>query len=395
MRPRPLLASLAMLAMQAFAACTTPPPVRPPAAEFLVAAGDSTYWVRPAASRMRLRSSPILLARLDSRFHEVYVTEDVRAYDDATFIGQRVWRRDLVRGDSVLVFEDTLAPAAARRWLAANPDARILPPGDPHPEEPAASVVVDVVVIAVHGPYVSLEYHADIESATEQPWHTTRRAVVDLRSGRPVSVAELFGAGAARAAVRDARRSFLAAVDSIAASPGARAAALATTLDGFAFDPASFSLAGDAAAPAIAFFVPGRGEGEAGDVAIPLPELVLPAPGWWGAVREGLPAIDDAEPVDRWDHGRYMVTAEYDEHAAVLTLSDERDREWPVGHVQAPVHHILWLDAPAVDSLTRRGLRRAFDEAVFYDDKMQTASFTPPVARARCASTPAATRRRG
>ena len=368
---------LALLASALLGGCAGEAPARPPAAEFLVSAGDSTYWVRPAGSVLRMRGSPILVARLDGRFHEVYVTDDERAYEDATFIGQRVWRRDLVRGDSVLVFEDTLAPAIARRWVGENAGARLLAPGDPHPEDPVASVIVEVSVVAVHGAYLSLEYHADVESESDRPWHTTRRSVVDLRSGRPVSVGELFGAAAARQAIRDGRRSYLDAVDSIANSADARAAALAMSLGAFSFDPASFTIGGDAGSPTVAFFVPGRGEGEAGDLAIPLPELPVAAPPWWADVRLGLPLAEVEGPGEHWEHGGYAVNAEYDADGVGLTLRDAGDRTWSIGRVQAPVHHILWLDAPPLDSASRRGLRRAFDDAVFYDETMQTASYGP------------------
>lgn len=378
MLQRPLLAAALLAAI--LAGCADAPDARPPEAEFLVAAGDSTYWVRPARNGLRLRGSPILLARVDERFHEVFVTDDERLYDDASFVGQRVWRRDLVRGDSVLVFEDTLAPALARRWASQQAGARLLGPSDAPADEPLASAMVEVAVIAVHGPYLSFEYHADVESEDERPWHTTRRGVVDLRSGRQMSLADLFGAPVARRLVTAARRNYLETVDSLVQSGDRRAATLAASLDAFAFDASSFTLGGDARAPAVGFFVPGRGEGDAGEVAIPIPELPVPAPGWWPEVRAGLPAGDDESPADRWEHQGYAVTAERGALTARLTLTDAADRHWPIGTVQAPVHHILWLDTPAVDSATRRGLSRAFDEAVFYDETMRTASRPIPFA---------------
>ena len=364
---------LAMLGLATLAGCSSGKPAPPPAAEFLVSAGDSTYWVRPAGNGMRLRGSPMLLARFDGRFHEVYVTDDERAYEDATFIGQRVWRRDLVRGDSVLVFEDTLAPAMARRWAADNPDARLLPMGEPHPEEPVAAASVEVAVVAVHGSYISLEYHADVESETGEPWHTTRRSVVDLRSGRQASVADLFGSEAAQRLITAARRSYVAALDSISGSSDDRAEALARALDDFSFDPGSFTLGAEAGQPSVVFHVPGRGEGEAGDLAIPLPALTVRPPAWWPDVQHGLPATGATAPVDRWEHAGFVVTARYEGDAAALSLR-AGSRSWAIGVVQLPVHQILWLHTPAIDSVARRGLRRAFDEAVFYDETMRTAS---------------------
>lgn len=372
MRARPFFGATLVAAF--VLGCSDASRARPPAAEFLVAAGDSTYWVRPALNGLYLRGSPILLARIDGRFHEVYVTDDERLYEDATFIGQRVWRRDLVRGDSLLVFEDTLAPAMARRWAADHADARLLDRAESSAEEPLASATVEVAVIAVHGPYLSLEYHADVESEHEKAWHTTRRSVVDLRSGRQVSLAELFGSPGARSASMEARRSYLAMVDSLVQSGDERAASFAGSLDAFAFDSSSFTLGGDATAPRVTFFVPGRGDGDAGDVAIPLPELPLPTPPWWAAIQPGLPAGRGGAPAERWDHRGYAISAEYSDETARLTLTDSDDRTWTIGAVQAPVHHILWLDDPRPDSATRQGLNRAFDEAVFYDETMRTAS---------------------
>src|ERR687884_1426439 len=94
--------------------CT--PSAKPPAAEFLVAAGDSTYWVRTDTTGVRVRGSPILLARYGGQFYEVYVTDDDRSFTDAAFVGQRIYRRDLITGDSTLVFEDSVVPRMARAY---------------------------------------------------------------------------------------------------------------------------------------------------------------------------------------------------------------------------------------------------------------------------------------
>jgi hypothetical protein len=375
--------------------CAEPPRVAPPAAEFLIAAGDSTYWVRSVEDGLRLRGSPILLATFGGRFYEVYVTDDDRSYEDAVFVGQRVWRRDLVRGDSVLVFEDTLVPRLSRRWAAEHPDARLLEPAEPESPEPVAAATAEVTVIAVHGPYLSYEYHADVESDDVRPWHTTRRGVVDLRSGRQVTVGDLFGRDVARRALGAAQRQFRDAVDSLGRARRGRAAELARSIRRLELDAASFAIEGDAGAPAVAFFVPGRGEGAAGDVAIPVAPVAVPVPAWWADVRHTLPEDTGELPVDRWTHGGVVVTAEEEaDDRAHVTLADAR-RVWPVGDVQAPVHHILWLDSPAVDSATRRGLTRAFNEAVFYDETTRTAAHDAPAVppRPRCTLTRLAARK--
>ena len=81
------------------------PGAPPPSSEFLVSAGDSTYWVRTDTTGVRVRGSPILLARYGGQFYEVYVTDDDQSFADATFVGQRIYRRNLINGDSTLVFE--------------------------------------------------------------------------------------------------------------------------------------------------------------------------------------------------------------------------------------------------------------------------------------------------
>lgn len=391
---RRLAAALALVTL--VTSCGDTPPPAPPGAEFLVAAGDSTYWVRAGGGGLRLRASPILLARFDGRFHEVYVTDDDRSYDEAVFVGQRVWRRDLLRGDSVLVFEDTIVPQVARRWAAEHPHARLLEPAEAESDDPLAAATAEVSVVSVHGPYLSFEYHVDVEAEESRPWHTTRRGVVDLRSGRQVTVADLFGRVAERRAVAAARRQYRETVDSLLMSGDERAERIAGTIRRFDFDASSFTIEGDAAVPAVKFFVPGTGEGAVGDVAIPVSPVPMPLAPWWTDLRRTLPDASPELPAARWEHRRYVVTAEdagVADDRARLVVEDARGRTWVVGTVQAPVHHILWLDSPAMDSLTRRGLSRAFNEAVFYDDMTRTAAFTPGVAPRRAtARRPAAAR---
>ena len=84
-------------------------------AEFLLLAGDSTFWVKSKGDgeRLRTRGSPIQLARYAGKFYELYVGDDDRSYYDAIIVGQRIFRRDLVSGDSVAVFEDSTITAFA------------------------------------------------------------------------------------------------------------------------------------------------------------------------------------------------------------------------------------------------------------------------------------------
>jgi hypothetical protein len=209
-----------------------------PAVEFLVAAGDSTYWVTSGAAGVRVRSSPLFLARWGGRLAEVYVADDERAFDDgAWFATQRVYRRDLLTGDSALVFAEPTVPRLAARHATRHPGTRLLDDeeranaGEADEAAPGASTSVSLA--AAHGPYLSLEQHtvvtADATERGDEPAEAAdgevdvrRRRVVDLRTGREVSIAELFG-GAAAAEVEAAGRR---ALDSAVAAlrPAARRA---------------------------------------------------------------------------------------------------------------------------------------------------------------------------
>src|SRR3954469_24224265 len=101
-----------------------------PRAELLLEAGDSTFWVRGGPDGVRMRSSPVLLARVDGRYQEIYLADDDHSFYDAVFVGQRLWRRDLITGDSIVVMSDTLIDAAARRWSRRHPDAELLDPDE-------------------------------------------------------------------------------------------------------------------------------------------------------------------------------------------------------------------------------------------------------------------------
>src|SRR3712207_4693744 len=150
----------------------------PPSAEFLVSAGDSTYWIRTDTTGVRVRGSPILLARYAGQFYEVYVTDDDRSFADAAFVGQRIYRRDLVTGDSTLVFEDSVVPGMARSYAAANPGARRLGPDEEPDADPVTSSTAEVTVLDVHGPYLSYDHHVDVEGGGAPSWHATRRGVL-------------------------------------------------------------------------------------------------------------------------------------------------------------------------------------------------------------------------
>src|SRR4051794_18481478 len=124
----PKAASL-LIALFAAAACsdagrTKPLASPPPATEFILAAGDSAYWVTTGASGVHVRGAPIELARVDQKFIEVYVVDDDHSYDGADLVGQSVYARDLHTGDSTRIFTDSLVPALARQYAREHPDEK-------------------------------------------------------------------------------------------------------------------------------------------------------------------------------------------------------------------------------------------------------------------------------
>ena len=350
-------------------ACHRDRELEPPPAEFLVAAGDSTIWVRAIAGELRARGSAILLAEIDGRFHEVYVSDDDRSFYDAVFIGQRVFRRDLITGDSVVIYEDTLIPQLASSYAARHPAERRLAPDEEASESPRSTATMEVEVLGLLGPYLSVAYHSDMHLEQGDEQHFTRHGVLDLRSGTPVSIAGMFGAAVADTIIGRGRQAFESALDSILAARDSRADRAAESIGGFEFDPASWALFEEGGNPVVVFLVPGRGA-RADGLALPLAPIHAPAPGWWASqVMPMLPA-ERSDSADRWNASGYTAVARYDgsSESTRIAVRDSAGREWSTPPLPLPIYRIHWLDAPPIDSATRNGLARAFDESVFYSD---------------------------
>jgi hypothetical protein len=352
-----------------------------PRAEFLVSAGDSTFWVGSGPAGVRVRGSPILLARYGGRFYEIYLTDDDRSYADALFVGERLYRRDILTGDSTVVFSDSTVTRIAAAYARAHPNERRLDPDEETSEDPANSATAELEVVELFGPYASYEYHADVDLEGGKPWHMTRRGVIDLRSGKQATVGDLIDAAAAKRVAELGRRAFQAARDSIARHHDSTDERNARALEAFShlrFDETSFTIVAIDGQPAVRFAVTGRGEGPAGS-AVELDATPIPPGGWWADVREALPDSGSSDDFDRWTRPNYSVAARYDPRAdfARVYLADGR-REWIVAAMGAPIHRIDWLDSPPIDSTQRRALGRAFDEATAYDERAKVARLTTP-----------------
>ncbi|HVE77470.1 MAG TPA: hypothetical protein VNA89_01340 [Gemmatimonadaceae bacterium] len=357
----------------------TPPA---PAAEFLVVSGPATVWVKSGEGGVRLRSSPLLLARFGGRFYEVYVADDDRSYYDAVFVGQRVYRRDLVSGDSSLVYEDGVVAAAAARYAAAHDGEAPLGPEEDGSENPSSQVTAEVELLEVWGPFASFEEHLDLEGAGESDRHETRRGVIDLRSGRRASIADVAPDTAGRRVLRAGRATFSAALDSVLATGDPRAREAAGALADFEFDPASFTVGAAGGRPVVAFFAPGR-RGAAVGLGLPLAAVPLGTPRWWKEIGDALPDASGDSLVVRWPRRGYAVEARLDSagEGASLALRDSTGRVWEGGSIPAAPSQVYWLDPAVVDSTTRRALARAFDEAALYSEEARTASYRVPGTR--------------
>jgi hypothetical protein len=358
------------------AACSRPS-AEPPRAEFLLASEDSTFWVESSREGVHVRGVPILLARYDGRFYELYTAEQDFSYNDALLLGERLYRRDIMSGDSLPLFADTTVARVAAAYARAHPDEAPLRPDQEGEANPGTSASASVDVLGVFGPYISYEYHVDIDLPGSRPWHSTRRGVIDLRTGTGLGLADLFGPQIGGDLARQGREHYLATRDSILAERAAlkgddrRAADALLRLE---FDERSFTISSANGKPAIAFDVPGRGEGAAGDV-VELEQITLEPTPWWRDIASSFP-VTTAQGDDRWEHASYHVLARYDTSGklAGVTLGDTTRREWLVATIMGPLRQITWLDRPAIADPDRAALRKAFNAAASYDETSRVAS---------------------
>ena len=365
MRSLLLLPLAAALAGCGDTAHSAPPAPAPPAAEFVLAAGDSTYWVTSDAAGIRVRGAPIDLAQVGGRFFELYVVDNDLSFTNADLVGQSVYRRDLRTGDSTIVFTDSMVPELAREYAHAHPGDHQLGRNEEPDEQPALRATATLDVDAAHGPFVSYSLHTDVERRGAALWHVSRRGVIDLRSGRAASLSDVVGAGLDQV---EQRRdvALKGALDSVRTSRDARGRRASVGLPRYRLDASSFSITTSNGGPAIAWALPGAGEGDAGHV-LPLDPIGFAQPAWWRDVASSLPMSSADGSREVWRHGPYSVVVRYDSVGdAHLSLRDSTSREWPVAPISAPATHIFWLDAPRLDGETRHALARAFDEAAGY-----------------------------
>jgi hypothetical protein len=193
---------LCLLVFLSLAGCSLPSP-KPPAAEFLVADGSSTYWVHSGPGGINSRTSPLILTSADSRFYEVYVEEVTRSYEDAIFTREPIYSRDLLTGRKKLLYEDGKVTAWEKMYLTANPKARLLDPDEDGGDDVSVTATGESDILGVAGPYVLYNRRITLEKSNFQQSDSSRGAI-DIRSGESVPINMLvrdtavLGAGGVR-----------------------------------------------------------------------------------------------------------------------------------------------------------------------------------------------------
>lgn len=379
----------------AFAACArTKAPTPAPAAEFIIAAADSVFWVRSDADGIRVRGAPMVLAQVGGRFAELYVADEDYSFYDAAFIGQRLFKRDLISGDSVQLVADTLMPALARAYAAANPDERPLEADEHGNEDPRTVATADLLVLEIHGPWLSFEYRTDVDVIGSSSSHGARRGVVDLRTASAAPLDAIIGAAPARRAVALARDRWDALRDSIAAIALDSAVAVTPTVDRFGFDPRSFTVGVFDRTLHVRFAVTQVGAEEEANV-VELDPIEVDQPSWWDALRPEYP-IDERAEERTWPRDGFTLVGRPadDPRARVsLALRDPSGTEWRLGSVPSPVLRVMWIGDTSAVPGTRAALTKAFNDASFYSGENRIVRHSPRGERSSSLVRPVAVRR--
>lgn len=345
----------------------------PPAADFLVTAGDSAFWVSTSDGRFRIRRAPLTVTNVAGRFYELYVADDDRSYYDALLIGQRIYRRDLLTGDSLQVFEDVRVNRIARGYAAAHPTERPLEEDEDGSDDPHTVATSEAELLDVVGPLLSFAHHIDIDIANTEDTHLVRHGIIDLRDGSSPSLQGVFGDTVARRIVAQGRAFYRVVIDSVRRANGVRGRRAARAIDSFHFDSSSFTIDEIDGAPMVGFFVPGIGE-SGGGLALPLPRVRAPEPVWWQDIAATVPRLGADSLSEIWKGPGYDVVARYDSTGdfATLVVRDSASHEWNAARLPTPARRVYRLDTPDVDSTAREALARAFDESTLYSGAART-----------------------
>lgn len=329
----------------------------------------------------------MLLSVSDSSISELYVVDDDRSFPDALFVGQRIYRRDIVTGDSAVLFADTAVVKLADAYARAHPNEAPIAPDEEVAENPSVVAATEADLLSVHGPFVNVEFHVDEDTNGVSIRHSTHRRVLDLRTGRVVPLAML--AADTLAVIAAGRAQLSEFSDSVDAATDERAEAARAAMAGMIFDPQSFSLVAVDGLPAISFLVPGVGD-VAGGYAVPLDPVPVARAKWWEGASAALP--HERTSTRRTWRGPYTVIAEPDRKGEVdgdgtgaRVIVRRVSRRWDAGRFGGEIEQVYRLESRADLQGVERALGRAFDEAGYYSGEVRTAAYRqhPPCRHSR------------
>lgn len=364
---------------------------RPPAIEFLVASGDSTFWVRADADGIHVRSGPLLLTQFEARLYQVSIAEEITDFLDAEFVSERLIASALGEEDSVVLVQDEGVPAARERWQRAHPGEEpidILEEDAPEPESSAADFLE---VINVHGPWVSWAHALDIDVRPDMGHrHQRRRGVSDIRTGERVALRDLVSEQEALRLEAAGRASLDTVLDVVRQASDERAARARSTLGTFLFDAASYSLTDVGLRPAITFHVGGTSaDGEALELLLS-PIVLAESPRWWEGVSATLPVWSPDSLTVEWSIGSARVLGTVDSARTRIALelmdlsqpdAQRVGHRWPIAVVPMPTYQFLPLDSLTFGARQREALLDAFAYAAGGDPFATRATWSPPRTR--------------
>lgn len=383
-----LLASAASLL-----ACRDQPVLsaRPPAIEFLVASGDSTFWVRADADGIRVRSGPLLLTQVEERLYQLSIDEEITDFLDAEFVSERLIASVLGEEDSVVLLQDESVFAARDRWRQAHPGEEPIDLMEEDAPDPESSATDFLEVITVHGPFVSWAHALDIDLTPDTGHrHERRRGVSDIRTGARMALTDLVSHAEARRLESAGRASLDTVLEVVRQAADERAARARSTLESFAFDTLSFTLTDVGLQPAITFHV--GGTSATGDaLELLLPPLVLhESPVWWERVTSTLPVWSADSLTVEWSAGAARVLGTVDSARTRIALelidmqqpdAQRSGHRWPIAVVPMPTYQFLSLDSLTFGPRQRQALLDAFEYAADGDPFATRATWSPPRSR--------------
>lgn len=355
-----------------------------PRTEFIIAAADSSFWVRSGDEGIRVRGGPITLAQVGGRFSELYLADVDQSFYDAVYIGQRLIKRDVVSGDSMVLFADTLMPVLAHAYAAANPDERPLSPDEEGNENPRTIATAELMVLDVHGPWLSYEYRTDIDVIGGVAAHGSRRGVIDLRTGTPASLEALLGPVEARRVAAQGRAHWRLAQDSLTVAFTDQGLDARAELEGLGFDPRSFVIRVVDRLPQVLFAITQSAARNAGG-SYELEGVPVEVPTWWDDVQKGFPAEEAPAGERQWLRDDFtLVARDASQRTArvALVLRDAAGSEWRLGSVPSPVLRVMWLGDSLVPG-THEALTRAFNESAFQSGDVRIVRDDDPRTRRR------------